>query len=164
MTTRDDEPFEQVLMDAAAGYGAPSGEAPREEMWAAIRARRTTPRLAATPAAPRHVPRTWVWMGMAATLLLGVAVGRFAWQRNAQQVVVSALPASSAPTAGVPVPNAPENQGAPGAAAAAPVSAAPVAPRATRNGRILEGAGSTTYSLVAVRHLADVEAASPCAA
>jgi hypothetical protein len=146
----DDEPFEQFLKDAAADYGVPRGELPREAMWEAIRDRRAPS--AGSPAAAvasRHAPRTRLWIALAATLLLGVAIGRYAWDRT--MPVVTAVQ----PTASV-VPPAPLQK--PGAAARAEAVTVPDARRRTPDNRALPGASNTTYSLVAARHLADVEA------
>lgn len=158
----DDERFEQILKGAAADYEAPRGDVPREAMWEAIRARRAaTP--AATPVAtptipvivPRHTASIWMWMGMAATLLLGVAVGRFAWQRGAPPEVANAVPATTTPSVGdrpVPLLDGADT------VRVAPVTTRPAARPRTVDSRTLPGVGNTTYSLVAVRHLADVEA------
>lgn len=66
--------FETKLREAARDYHRPP-ETPREEMWAAIEAerrrRRTTPRVVVLRPA-------WRWgIGMAAVLVLGIAIGRF---------------------------------------------------------------------------------------
>ncbi len=65
-----DEQFEEFLKREAQAYNAPPAAVPRDEMWSAIRARRTPKR--------RYGP----WIGMAATLLLGVGIGRFALDRD----------------------------------------------------------------------------------
>ena len=61
--------FEERLRDAARDYHAPP-PTPRDAMWTAIAARR---------AAPRQLVRPWMrWgMGIAAVLVLGIAIGRF---------------------------------------------------------------------------------------
>jgi hypothetical protein len=81
--TRDDEKFEEFLQREARGINVPRGEVPREAMWAAIEqaraARRGAPRSTARPPMLRYAP----WIGMAATLLLGVGLGRFVWSGRA---------------------------------------------------------------------------------
>lgn len=144
----DDERFEQFVHDAAADYGAPRGDVPREAMWEAIRDRRA-PAAVSAAAVSRHSPRTRLWIGLAATLLLGVAIGRYAWYRTTPVVVAVQPPASVAPPATLQQPAA--------AAPTATETTAAARPR-TPDSRALPGASNTTYSLVAARHLADVEA------
>ncbi|MEK7240569.1 MAG: hypothetical protein AAB224_08275 [Gemmatimonadota bacterium] len=153
----DDEPFEQFVKEAAADYGAPRSEVPHEAMWQEIRARRAAAPVAplAPALAPRPLPRTRVWMGMAATLLLGVAVGRFAWQSGTPREVASDVPASSGSTVRAAADSAPDRRVAVDVLPTASVR--PARPRRQNAGPI-EGTGSTTYSLVAAQHLADVEA------
>ncbi|MHB1313573.1 MAG: hypothetical protein ACYC3L_16265 [Gemmatimonadaceae bacterium] len=147
----DDERFEQFLRETAADYQSPPSDAPRDEMWTAIRAQRTAAPVAARQPG-RHVPRRWIWVGMAATLLIGVAVGRFAWHREAAPMVavVQAVPSSATPAS----PASPASTEAP---MVARVPATDVR-RRHDDGAALPGARSTTYALVATRHLADVEA------
>jgi len=87
-----DDRFEDLLREAARDYHRPP-ETPREELWARIEAERRRRR-----AAPHVVVlRTaWRWgLGMAAVLLLGIAIGR--WIRPAQQ---TAAPAQASNAAG----------------------------------------------------------------
>ena len=75
-----DDRFEDLLHEAARDYHRPP-ETPREELWAQIEAERQRRR-----AAPRVVVLrpAWRWgLGMAAVLLLGIAIGR--WIRLPQQ-------------------------------------------------------------------------------
>jgi hypothetical protein len=87
-----DEKFEEFLQREAKAYNAPPAMVPRDEMWASLTAIREarfaerTPRIVrdAAPAvvAPAQAPRARLlrmapWIGMAATLLLGVGIGRF---------------------------------------------------------------------------------------
>ncbi|MBI2409382.1 MAG: hypothetical protein HYV19_13895 [Gemmatimonadetes bacterium] len=154
----DTERFEQFLRETAADYQAPSGEVPREEMWNAIRARRT--------AAPAPVPsigtapsrrRPWYLAAaaMAAMLLIGVAIGRFSTTNGSEQQVV----AQSVPTT---VPNGEATPlSDPTTTTPSPASSASpnVQSRARRDdGATLAGARRTTYGIVATRHLASVEA------
>ncbi len=65
--------FEAFVRREAAGYHQPPAGVPRDEMWNAIAARRR----------PALRVRRWApWIGMAATLLIGVGIGRFALQRG----------------------------------------------------------------------------------
>jgi len=69
----NDDRFEDRLREAARDYHRPP-ETPREEMWAAIAAERRR-----RQAAPRVVTLRPVWrwgLGMAAVLLVGIAIGR----------------------------------------------------------------------------------------
>lgn len=87
-----DEKFEEFLQREAQAYNAPPPEVPREEMWAVVaraRAARSTAPASAPVVAPiiRALPsrgprvRYTAWMGMAATLLIGVGIGRFVLER-----------------------------------------------------------------------------------
>jgi len=70
----DDDPLEPELREAARAYHAPLGEPPREQIWAAIVARRT----ADLPRRERVSRRSAVaWAaGIAAVLAIGVGIGR----------------------------------------------------------------------------------------
>ncbi len=89
MTPQDEDRLPEPLRSAARGYHAPR-EAPREEMWEAIRAER----------ARRRTLRVRVrWgLGLAATLILGIGIGRLAAPRGpagpAGSVVAQAGPAT----------------------------------------------------------------------
>ncbi len=104
--------FDAFVRRAAAGYNAP-GATPADEMWQVIAARRATTRGVGgsdiAPATPSwRVRRYAPWIGMAATLLLGVGIGRFALERrgDAEQppVVADATPAP-APASGDTAPS-----------------------------------------------------------
>jgi hypothetical protein len=74
MGVMSDDRFETQFREAARDYHRPP-ETPREEMWAAIdaerRRRRSAPRIAGLSPA-------WQWgIGMAAVLVLGIAIGRW---------------------------------------------------------------------------------------
>ena len=75
--TRDadnnEEKFVEFVQGAARSYNDPVGQVPREEMWSAIvMARREA-------AQARAARRRYTWIaGMAATLVIGVAIGRVA--------------------------------------------------------------------------------------
>jgi len=80
-----DDRFEERLREMGRDYHRPP-ETPREEMWAAIvagRRRRAEPRVSVLRPA-------WRWgLGMAAVLLLGIAIGR--WLRPHQTVPTGGL-------------------------------------------------------------------------
>jgi hypothetical protein len=73
-----EEKFEEFLQREAKSYNEPPVNVPREEMFAAIAAAR-----AGRPKAEggRPIARL-AWLGMAATLIVGVAIGRYASVRN----------------------------------------------------------------------------------
>lgn len=94
--THDDDGFEAFLEREARAYNAPPDEVPRDAMWAHISAARSTHE-AGAPHAPLHTllhaaphavrpsrrtVRLMPWIGMAATLLIGVGIGRYARQRG----------------------------------------------------------------------------------
>lgn len=69
----NDDRFEQQINEAARDYHRPP-ETPRDEMWAAIEAERQRRRTAPRIVVLRPV---WRWgIGMAAVLVLGIAIGR----------------------------------------------------------------------------------------
>ena len=81
-----DTGFEEFIEREARAYNAPPKIVPRDAMWSAIQAARA----AARPDAPRFGDRSGIagirrrrvsygWIGMAATLVLGVAIGRYAF-------------------------------------------------------------------------------------
>jgi hypothetical protein len=91
MGVMSDDRFDDLLREAARDYHRPP-ETPREELWARIETERRRRR-----AAPRVVVlRTaWRWgLGLAAVLLLGIAIGR--WIRPPQQAAALALAPSAA--------------------------------------------------------------------
>ncbi len=91
----DDERFEQYLREAAADYEAPRGDVPRDEMWAAIQARRGASSVAPMSRRPRTWNR-WAWVGgMAATLLVGVGIGRFAFRGRTPAPIVASAPSNT---------------------------------------------------------------------
>jgi len=83
-TERDEEPLPERLHEAARGYNQPPA-VPREEMWWAIsaaRARRRTTR--------RIVRRVYWGLALAATLILGIGIGRLAFSGARSPVAVIA--------------------------------------------------------------------------
>jgi hypothetical protein len=93
-----DDRFAEFLRQAARDYNAPS-DPPREEMWEAIAAarseRRPVRQTAVTPL--RRVP---VWLrsgaGIAAILLIGVAIGRFSAKGRVDVAGADQRPAAAA--------------------------------------------------------------------
>ena len=84
MTTHDDEPLPERVRDAARGYHTP-GDVPREEMWRAIAAGR------AQRVVARRANQRLRWgLALAATLILGIGIGR---------LVIPGGPFHAAPTA-----------------------------------------------------------------
>lgn len=185
--THDDDRFEAFLEREAREFNAPPAEVPREAMWEAIAAARASRRAApasATPQGtdvlslkPRRPLRYAPWMGMAATLLLGVGIGRYAWQQrtpdgtapDSSLVARAPLddPSPDAPVeaATVPASTPPEERAPRGEAvryastaraarasqSAAATAVAPPAP-SRRN------AASATYSVASQQHLTRAEA------
>src|SRR5690606_6901225 len=102
--------FDELLRRMARDYNAPP-ETPREELWAAISAARGTPRTAPRP--DRRGPPWWLG-GLAAMLVLGITIGRFAAREAGapvagapdgpvlEQAAVHAVPEHPAPPAGEP--------------------------------------------------------------
>jgi hypothetical protein len=82
-----DEKFEEFLQRDAKAYNEPPTEVPREEMFAAIVAgRRAGAGAHVRTARGPHLTR-FAWIGMAATLVIGVAIGRFALTKQAASSV-----------------------------------------------------------------------------
>jgi hypothetical protein len=82
MTTQEDnneEKFVEFVQSAVRSYNDPVGQIPREEMWSAIVVARRNAALARTRR--RYV---WAAVGMAATLVMGVAIGRYAGRTSSQ--------------------------------------------------------------------------------
>jgi hypothetical protein len=95
-----EEKFEEFLQREAKSYNEPPGIVPRDEMFAAITAAR-----AGRPKAEggRPIARL-AWFGMAATLIIGVAIGRYASIRGETaapkiQTANNATPAAAADSA-----------------------------------------------------------------
>jgi len=145
-----DEKFGEFLHGAAREYNAPPAKVPRDEMWEAIRAARPAGAPSAGGAAPVlppfgkhvHMRRRQLLVGLAATLLVGVALGRYVLgPRNAPGPLASASPVEKRALV------------APSAAPGPVASTAPAAPPVSAFVR--RGAG---YDIVAGEHLARVEA------
>lgn len=79
-----EQQFEDFLKRNAGDYNAPPAETPRDEMWASI-ARARAPKRIVRPTR-RYAP----WIGMAATLLVGIGIGRFMLTTPAATTVAQA--------------------------------------------------------------------------
>ena len=82
--TGPDNRFDEFLQDAARGYNQPPSAAPRDAMWTAIVAER---RRRAKAQARQRIQIRWV-VGIAAVLVLGVAIGRFTAPRAGASVAL----------------------------------------------------------------------------
>lgn len=86
-----DAEFERFVQREAADYNAPPVTVPREEMWQAISAARGP---------SRNSGYRW-WLAMAATLVIGVAIGRFALQSGSGESATIASNGTSADASGM---------------------------------------------------------------
>src|SRR5438045_4254281 len=92
--------FEEFLKKSAQGYNAPPVRVPREEMWSAIQAKRSSgPHVVYGGGATylvRHRFGTKVWLGAAAAAMLlvatGVGIGRWSATSARRQDIATALP------------------------------------------------------------------------
>lgn len=188
----DDDNFGSFLERAARRVNEPPAEVPREEMWAAIAAARAGARPQAgggssassslrdvTPigsARPRRFLQATPWIGMAATLLLGLGIGRYMLARemgtvpavDSLAVAASRVTRSVAgddPTGSVPTPERETSSNAPIASPrlaatrfvaastkGSRTAASSPAPSARRDG------GSEPYSVASQQHLSRAEA------
>jgi hypothetical protein len=77
-----DEKFEEFLQREAHTYNEPPANVPHDEMFAAITAaRRAESAVPVRRVNGTRVPRS-AWIGMAATLVIGVAIGKFAFTKH----------------------------------------------------------------------------------
>ncbi len=140
----DDERFEQFLRENSADYESPRGEVPRDDMWNAIQTQRGTG--AAVPMFHRTAARRWAWIGMAATLLIGVGIGRYAY-RTQPASAPTVVAATQSPTVPVDAPQAKPLD--------ARVSVVPNSPAASANGASSSTNGA--YAVASDRHLQAVQ-------
>ena len=136
--------FEKFLKKSAQGYNAPPVRVPREEMWAAIQAKRAGPRVvygggAPTPAHGRHFG-TKVWLGAVAAAMLLVATGVGIGRWTASTAPTLANKPGSLPVAPVTVSG--EQGNAP--SASAPTEVASAGGRAGRASATGVGAAATS--------------------
>jgi hypothetical protein len=184
-----EQQFEDFLKRHAGDYNAAPHETPRDEMWAAIaKARAASPasqaseaseasRGGGSAAAPdivsldtrRPTRRYAPWIGMAATLLVGIGIGRFVMSSpTAPQVAQQpARPAATTATPSTDAPAAPIDVAAPSVADVTPAraggNAVQLASRAPA--RRLPAAtsataenGSSPFALASREHLQRAEA------
>lgn len=103
-----DEKFQEFLQRELRDYNAPPADVPKDAMWEVIAKARASRR-----AAPVRRPlRTYApWIGMAATLLIGVGIGRYMLRDDAttpqvvttQDSLPAALPVGDTATADAPL-------------------------------------------------------------
>lgn len=93
-----DAQFEDFIKRETRDYNAPPAVTPREEMWEAIAAARST-RPAGAPAPDispigtrRPLKRVAPWIGMAATLLVGIGIGRFVMADRSTTITIAERP------------------------------------------------------------------------
>lgn len=182
-----DEKFEEFLQREAKAYNEPPASVPRDEMWAALsQARAARPAAVAgagtsrTAGRPSHGVRRYApWIGMAATLLVGVGIGRFALQRDGVMPDGAAIPgprvattSSALPASGTDIDSvtggAPDDPPAPRRLPAQNAPVHMVATTTTPAPGAATDAGSaddaalpatpTPYGVVSQRHLASAEA------
>jgi hypothetical protein len=103
--------FEDFLKKAAQSYNAPPVRTPRDEMWAAIQAKRSAgPRVVygggsvRQPSEPRFGSRIWLGAAAAAVLLLatGVGVGRWSATNEVPGKVFTTNPPTANPQSAFP--------------------------------------------------------------
>lgn len=175
MTDDRFDDFDDTLRDLARDYHRPP-ETPREAMWARIEAARrpvgTSPAVTRAPNVQpmRRVPRLVVWgAGLAATLLIGVAIGRQSMRSAPDAAPRSVAVQPAAP--GVGTGSASSTPGGSAAVAVRAPDAASVASATTRRDPAASSAsvvigrgdaeparGATAYRLAAVQHIARSDA------
>jgi hypothetical protein len=164
-----------MIKRAAASYNAPPANVPREEIWSAIRAARTSgPRIVygnagrSGPALSQVPRRVWISAAAAAALLVvaGIGLGRWSAPKPALTTVASTPRVNPvvAPTGGTEAPAvAPEeNTGAPSVrvpdrtAGSNIRSSSPV--RVAQAPAISDRGSAAAYQLVTLTHLSNAEA------
>jgi hypothetical protein len=90
-----DEKFEEFLQREVPAYNTPPTDVPRDEMWDAIvSVRAAGAHQSRAAGASRRYPGSYVAAGLAAALVLGVAIGKFAWPSSESEAAAPA-PATS---------------------------------------------------------------------
>ena len=180
----NEEKMDEMIRRAAASYNAPPATVPKEEMWSAIRAARSSgPRIvygsAPRPLSVFSAPTTRIWFGAAAAALLvtaGVVVGRWSAPKTAPAAVASTVranPVEVEPVNGAGAPTVAAPDATPSAGVANSGSSA-VTRVASNDGRrvtpsndvsvrapavALSGRGSSSaYQVATLTHLSDAEA------
>ncbi len=102
-----EENFEEFLQREAQSYNEPPARIPRDEMFAAITAARRANAVASPIVGVVRTSRFrhYAWIGMAATLVIGVAIGKYAFAKRDLAAPV-ALTANKAAGAGTKDPSA----------------------------------------------------------
>jgi hypothetical protein len=87
---KTEKQFEEFLEREGRAYNAPPELVPRDAMWTAIQSARSAARAASERSGPqpaagvlRRRRMVYSWIGMAATLVIGIAIGNFARGRHA---------------------------------------------------------------------------------
>jgi hypothetical protein len=184
----EDDRFDELLARTAQDYNRPPAGVPRDEMWAAIEARRQAPKLTVVRGGPHRiasVPRYVWWSAAAAAVLLvglGVGIGRMTIGTGSGVLVAGTAAATGAsqpgtgvvqPEAGNPSPVTgnpyPETR-TPDALrrVASDTVSRPIHPRPggrerkpSKNrspGGSLDQFGPNAYQVATIQHLADAEA------
>ena len=178
-----EEKFEEFVKKAAQSYNVPPARTPREEMWTAIQAQRTSkPRViyggvsGATSSRPLFGSRVWLGAAAAGLVLIAAGVGIGRWSARpasnaavmqAQPQTVTANPQPATPAAGNPPPQPGSvlPQVATGTArsgvSAGPVASTGAASSGSRSVALSAPFVSTptsAYQIAAMHHLSDAEA------
>lgn len=156
-----DEQFEEFLKREARAYNPPPAEVPRDEMWETIRAQRAArgarsaggaPRFGAAMPSPKDKPtlKYASIIGMAATLLLGIGIGRYALERDAAvselaSQIELAMTGNTQPTSPFPdsMPNGPIGAAERPDASLVTLAVAPAQPRAARASAVVASGAPT---------------------
>jgi len=179
-----EDKFEQFLKKSAQGYNAPPSRVPRDEMWAAIEAKRAAgPRVVygggATYVVGQRRFGTKVWLGAAAAAMLlvatGVGIGRWtaaptapadATTRPQQRVIATPPAVTGGESTPAVAPDNPSSSAAPGNVARTE-SRGGRRPAVIESGRLPSDVASVppaptgqsqAYQLTAVQHLSEAEA------
>jgi hypothetical protein len=174
----NDDEFDELLRDASASYRLPP-EPPREAMWEAIgRARDAS---CVIPIASRRLTHRWLTIaaGVAAVLVVGIAIGRASRDvavtksvasATVPRVIVDSTPTSAATSSSghaqtvATISNTPDGDAAPSAATnrhAAPVrrlaEQVPASARERRNTASDLASDQSAYRMAVVEHFARTE-------
>jgi hypothetical protein len=134
-----DDHFDEFLREAAQDYRRPP-DTPRAAMWARIEAARREQPAPRAVARVRRLPRPIVWgIGMAAALVIGVAIGQYTTERRSS----GHTPAANQPAAVATGPDGVQPAGASSA------------PAGARTGQTVP---NVAYRVATIEHLAHTEA------
>jgi hypothetical protein len=177
----DDGKFEAFLQREAREFNRPPADAPREEMWEVIARARAASRPVAGVSPimmrPARRPLRYApWIGMAATLLIGVGIGRYALRSaadpgagNDSAMVAVASPATQATSTDAPAPgdavaaassvlDVPRPQGLPVRTASANSATSSASPRGGSRAAPRPVNDNAIYSVASQQHLSRAEA------